>query len=64
MPELMSQDFVVYGHHVSLSYKNGDLVDVTVQEKDGTVLFSGNYQQLEALAHIGSWVSHRQETEG
>ena len=56
MPELISQEFSVHGYHVSLSYKNGDLVDVTVQEKDGTVLFTGWPKHLEVLANIHTYL--------
>lgn len=57
MYELTDQDFTIEGKHVSFTYKNGDLVDITIQEKGGEVLFTGNLTELETLAHIAGEVN-------
>ena len=45
--EIKTQEYIVDGMHISLDYKNGDIYDITIQQKDGEVLFSGSFEELE-----------------
>ena len=50
--ELRIQEYTVDGMHISLYYKNGDIYDITIQQKDGEVLFSGSFKELEEMAGV------------
>ena len=45
--ELRSKEYFVDGMHVSIEYREGDIYYITIQRKDGGVLFSGRQEELE-----------------
>ena len=50
--ELKIEEYMVDGMHISLDYKNGDIYDITIQQKDGEVLFSGSFKELEEMVGV------------
>jgi len=54
MHKLTNQEFIINGKYVALGYKNDDLTDIAIQEKDGTILFNGNPFELDLLVLIAA----------
>jgi len=54
--QLISQELKIEDTYVTITYGDGDIKDITAQEKDGTVLFSGSLSQarrlVDALSNI------------
>ncbi len=51
-----SAELVHKDHYISVIFKQGRLVDVTIQEQDGTVLFTGNPVQARNLSEALEYV--------
>lgn len=50
----VSANYKMNDHFIGVDYSNGkDITIITVQEKDGTVIFSGSPQQLRAVMLAG-----------
>lgn len=49
---LTSQEYKFNDTYVSINYKDGEPVDVTVQEKDGEILFNGSFKDMTRVLSI------------
>lgn len=52
MSELISQELVINGHYVKIDYKAGKPIDISIQENDGTILFSDSPEKLGVVCAI------------
>lgn len=52
----INEEFKYGNYYIGYSYKDGELNDISIQEKDGGVLFSGNESELRKLHDLAEIV--------